>query len=210
MSPRHRLSLRLLDHAVRVMPASRRAWAAAMRAELHHIPGPWAAAGFALGCVRASYTQRIADMMTFARLARWTLAGLALAWAGFCALAAGLLSMIKASPGLEAADLGSDPGTGATLAYVQAYPAWELAVIALLAVVLAAGAVQLARRRPLALGLLVLGVGVATALAFLDLRLPDPGADRPLGSVASLILPLLGLIPAWWLSRRAPDLTAAR
>lgn len=205
----HRLALRLLDHAARVMPPSRRAWAQAMRAELHHIDGPWAAAGFALGCVHASYSQRIADMMTLVRLARWTLAGLTLAWAGFCALAAGLLGAVKASPGVQAADLGSDPGTGATLAYIQAYPAWELAVIGLMAAVLAVGAVQLARRRPLALGLLVLGVGVATGLALLDLRLADPGGDRPLGSVASLILPLLGLIPAWWLSRRAPDLTTA-
>ncbi len=149
-------------------------------------------------------------MMTSVRVARWTLAGLALAWAGFCAVAAGLLAAIKASPEVQAADLGTDPGTEATLAYIRAYPAWELAVIGVLAAVLAVGAVQLARRRPVALGLLVLGVGVATALALVDVRLADPGADRPLGPAAGLILPLLGLIPVWWLSRRAPDLTAAR
>jgi hypothetical protein len=56
----------LLDHAVGVMPPAHRAWVHAMRAELDHIPSRPAAAAFALGCVRASYAQRIADMLTLA------------------------------------------------------------------------------------------------------------------------------------------------
>jgi hypothetical protein len=72
------------------------------------------------------------------------------------------------------------------------------------------GAVELVRRRPKALPLLALGVGLATLLALLDLRLADPGADRPLASMVSLALPLICLGPVWWLSRRAPDLQAAK
>jgi hypothetical protein len=202
-----KLAESLLDHAARVMPPAHRGWVRAMRVELEHVPGPLAASAFALGCVRASYAQRIADMLTIARLTRWTLAGLALASAGFGVLAATLLIAIKASPDIKPADLGSDAGTAETLAFIQAYPAWEVGLIGLIAA-LTAGAVQLARRGALALPLLVLGVGLATLRAIIDLRLPDPGADRPLDSVASLLIPLLCLAPVWWLSRRAPDLKA--
>ena len=148
-------------------------------------------------------------MITLARMTRWTLAGFALAWAGFGALAATLLFAIKASPDIKPADLGTDGNTTATLAYIQAYPAWEAGLVALGAALLTVGAVQLARRRPVALPLLALGVALTVALAVFDLRLPDPGADRPMGSAASLLIPLLCLVPVWWLSRRAPDLTTA-
>jgi len=203
------LAQRLFDHAARVMPPAHRLWIRAMRAELEHIPGPLDACLFTLGCVQASYAQRIADMLTIARLTRWTLAGLALASAGFGALAATLLIAIKASPNIQAADLGSDAGTVETLAQVQAYPAWEVGLIALTAVLLTTGAVQLARRAALALPLLVVGVGFATLRAIIDLRLPDPGGERPLTSVVSLLIPLVCLAPVWWLSRRAPDLKTA-
>ena len=204
-----RFAGRLLDHADRIMPRAHRPWVSAMRAELNHIPGPMAAAAFVLGCVWASYAQRIQDMFTITVLTRWTLAGLALAWAVFAAAAAVLLAAIKTRPDITPADLGTDPGTAQTLVFVQAYPAWELAVFGLIAGLIAAGAVQLARRHPMALPLFVLGVGAAIALALQDLRLPDPGADRPMGSVAELLVPLLCLVPVWWLSRRAPDLKTA-
>jgi hypothetical protein len=203
------LTARLLDHAVRVMPPSRVTWARAMRAELDHIEGPLTAAAFALGCVRASYAERIHDMLTIARLTRWTLAVLALAWAGFGALAAVLLIAIKTRADIRPVDLGTDPGVEQTLAFIQSYPAWEVGAIGLTAALLTFGAVQLARRRRLALPLLALSVGLATALALFDLRLSDPGSDRPMDSAAGLLIPLLCLIPVWWLSRRAPDLTLA-
>lgn len=203
------LAGRLLDHAARVMPPARRAWARAMRAELDHIPEPLAAAAFALGCVRASYAQRIEDMLTIAAVTRWTLAGLALAWAGFSVLAAALVIAIKANRDVTAADLGTDAGTAETLAFIQTYPAWEVAVFGLIAALLTAGAVQLARRSRQALLMLAVGVGIATGLALFDLRLSDPGADRPLDSAAGLLIPLLCLVPVWWLSRRAPDLKPA-
>ncbi len=200
---------RLLNHAASVMPPVHRDWVGAMRVELDHIPDPVAALAFALGCVRASYAQRIEDMMTLAALSRWTLAGLALAWAGFSALAAALLVAIKSNSAIKPADLGTDPGTDLTLRFIQSYPAWQIAIVALVSALLAIGAVQLARRRPQAFVVLAAAVGMATFLALLDLRLPDPGADRPMDSVVALLTPLIFLAPVWWLSRRAPDLTPA-
>ncbi|MFL5295156.1 MAG: hypothetical protein ACJ798_02125 [Phenylobacterium sp.] len=181
-----------------------------MRAELDHIPEGFAAVAFALDCIRASYAQRIEDMATMIFLTRWTLAGAALAWAGFSALAATLAIAIKGHPGLKAAELGDDPGTAETLRFIQAYPAWELALVVVAVGLLAGGAIELVRRRSNALPLLVLGVGIATLLALLDLRLADPGADRPLASTIHFAFPLICLVPVWWLSRRAPDLLAAK
>ena len=201
-----RLASGLMEHAAWAMPPAQRPWIRAMRAELHHIPGDLAGAAFALGCVQASYAQRIAMMISLLRMARWTLGGLALAWAAFGVLAAALLGAVKASPGMRAADLGADPGTEETLRFIQAYPDWELGALALAGVVTAAGAVQLVRRRPDAIVLLIFGVGGAIILAILDLRLVDPSANRPLNSTAILLLALIGLIPGWWFSRRAPDL----
>jgi hypothetical protein len=208
--PSRKFAERRLDHAARVMPAKHGLWVRAMRAELDHIPGGFAAAAFALDCIRASYAQRIEDVATIIFLTRWTLGGIALAWAGFNALAAALAIAIKGHPGLKPAELGDDPGTAETLRFIQAYPAWELALVVVVVGLLAGGAVELVRRRSKALPLLALGVGLATLLALLDLRLSDPGADRPLASMVNLALPLICLGPVWWLSRRSPDLQAAK
>jgi len=94
-------------------------------------------------------------------------------------------------------------------ALVQAYPAWQVGLIGLTAVLLTAGAVQLARRSAQALPLLVVGVGLVTLRAIIDLRLPDPGGERPFTSMVSLLIPIVCLAPVWWLSRRAPDLKTA-
>ena len=200
------LAEQLLRHAEQVMPPPRRPWVRAMRAELDHLPDGSPLIGFALGGVWASYAQGIDDVLTFARLSRWTLAGLAAAWAGFLVLAAAMVLLVKSSPRLTPADLGVDAGTDLTLRFIQAYPAWEAGLIAVLAGVMAAGAVDLVRRRPRALTLLGLGVGAALLLALYDLRLPDPGGDRPLQSPMAMLAPLLCLVPIWWLSRRASDL----
>ena len=197
MSP---LADRLLDHAARIMPPRRRDWVQGMRAELAYIPAPLAAAAFALGCVRASYTQRILDMVTFARLTRWTLAAYALVGAGGYVLATALMIGIRAMPQLRPQDLGSDPGTAETLLFFQGYPVWRLAILPLVAVLLAVGAVLLARRRPGALPVIASGVAAATLVAVLD-----RGADWPLAWSSGWLIPLMCLVPVWWLNRRAPD-----
>ena len=56
------LAERLLDHAARVMPAARRDWGLAMRAELTAIASTEDALAFAAGCVWAAYRERISPM----------------------------------------------------------------------------------------------------------------------------------------------------
>jgi hypothetical protein len=194
----------LLDHAARVMPPTRRDWIQAMRAELAYIPAPLTAAVFALGCVRASYSQRMLEMMTLAVLIRWTLAAYALVGAGGYVAAATLMIAIKATPQLTPRDLGSGPGTAATLLFFQGYPLWRLIIFPPVAALLAVGAILLARRKPDALPLLASGVAGATLVAVLDL-----GVDWPLAWSSGWLIPLTCLAPVWWLSRRSPDLRPA-
>lgn len=204
-----RLAERLVDHAARVMPEPRREWARAMRVELSYIPAPLAAAVFALGCVWASYSQRILQMLIFSRLARWGLAIYALVCAAGYLLATALIGMIKATPTLTPQDLGTDPGTAEALAFHQTYPAWQLAAFAVIAAALVAGAVLLVRRKPAAFPLLASGVAAASLIAVLDRGLVG-AADWPLAWSAGWLAPILCLAPAWWLCRRDPDLKSAR
>jgi hypothetical protein len=63
-SVQHRIANRLVRHAARVLPPKREHWANAMAAELAHIPDGSAALQWALGCVLASYSERIKHMTT--------------------------------------------------------------------------------------------------------------------------------------------------
>jgi hypothetical protein len=53
-----RFALRFVRHAAGVLRASRPEWAAALESELEHVPGHNRALLWAVGCVRASYTER--------------------------------------------------------------------------------------------------------------------------------------------------------
>lgn len=201
MSP---LAIRLLDHAVKVMPPARRDWIRAMQAELAYIPDPPVAVLFALGGVWASYGQRALETLTLARLTRWTLAAAALIWAGSYGIATALMVAVKATPGITPQDLGSGPGTAANLRFFQTYPTTQLAVLPVVALLLAAGAVLLVRRRPDALPLLAMALTGGLIVAIADL-----GRDWPLAWSSGWLVPLICLAPVWWLSRRAPDLRTA-
>ena len=205
----HRLAARLIEHAGRIMPPSRRQWAQAMAIELDHIPGGLAALAFALGCAQAGYTQKIVAMNLFAKIIRWTLAAMAAAWAGSLVVLISFTAILKSVPGAIAADPGSHGETVNTLRLIQIYPVWELVLIALITVLLIAGAVQLVRRRGMALTLIAFGVTAATVLRLIDLRLTGYkgiSSDAPMGFFVELLIPLLCLGPVWWLSRQAPDL----
>jgi hypothetical protein len=68
------LAVRLAAHAEKALPRSRADWASAMRNEVHHISGNRAALKWALGCVFASYTERMRTMIASnPRISRWVL-----------------------------------------------------------------------------------------------------------------------------------------
>jgi len=64
---RRRLAERLMRHAAAVMPEERREWAAAMAAEMAALPDEGEALAWALGCVWASYLERIDPMDVFVK-----------------------------------------------------------------------------------------------------------------------------------------------
>jgi hypothetical protein len=69
-----RIAFGLIRHAASVLPPGRDHWAEAMAAELDHIPKSAAALQWALGCVLASYSERMRTM-TIVRppVSRWVL-----------------------------------------------------------------------------------------------------------------------------------------
>jgi hypothetical protein len=73
-SPLRRVIALLATHAQNVAPRHRADWARGMASEIHHIPGDRAAFTWALGCVFASYAERMRTMMgTPPRISRWVL-----------------------------------------------------------------------------------------------------------------------------------------
>lgn len=203
MNPLRALAEHLMGHAAKVMPAARQGWIEAMRAEVHHITDDRSAAAFALGCVQVSYAQGITTMATLVGITRWSLAALALAWAGFLGLASVLIIEAKVTPDLIAAELGREPESVDALQFLLAYPAWEVAVTLIATGLLLAGALQLLRARPEAFALLATAVTLGTFLGLVDLQMADAATQRPMLSPAALLTPLICLIPLWWLRRRA-------
>lgn len=68
------LAVQLVAHAGKVLPRGREEWARAMNHEVQHISGNHAALGWALGCVVASYTERLKAMSgSDVRISRWVL-----------------------------------------------------------------------------------------------------------------------------------------
>jgi hypothetical protein len=69
-----RIACRLIRHAASALPPGRDHWAEAMAAELDHIPKSAAALQWALGCVLASYSERMRTMTTIRPpVSRWVL-----------------------------------------------------------------------------------------------------------------------------------------
>jgi hypothetical protein len=78
MSSRHtfvrQLAVWLAAHAAQVLPLRRADWASAIRNEVHHITGNQAALRWAVGCVFASYFERMRTMIeSTQRISRWVL-----------------------------------------------------------------------------------------------------------------------------------------
>jgi hypothetical protein len=92
-----RIAARLAAHAARILPSGRAEWARAMQSEVEHLPTGAEALRWALGCVVASYTERISHM-TFGtlRVSRWVL-GLEMI---MCFMWLGLMFVALATRGL--------------------------------------------------------------------------------------------------------------
>jgi hypothetical protein len=91
MTIARRFAERLIDHAAAVMPERLSEWAEAMRAEFDTMPEDREALAWAVGCVWASYRERIELMQIFSK-------SLLRAAAGFVALAASIHGLIWWSP----------------------------------------------------------------------------------------------------------------
>jgi hypothetical protein len=63
-----RISSSLAEHAVAVMPAARKDWARAMRAELASLDVGIERMKWSLGCLRAAYSERVRDFAVLDRL----------------------------------------------------------------------------------------------------------------------------------------------
>lgn len=63
-----RISLSIAEHAVAVMPAARREWARAMRAELASLDVGIERIQWSLGCLRAAYSERVRNFAALDRL----------------------------------------------------------------------------------------------------------------------------------------------
>jgi hypothetical protein len=73
-SLRRRLAIVLMHRLERLLPASRREWGKAMRAELDHLPSDRDALAWAIGCLVAGSKERINAMLTGnLKISRWIL-----------------------------------------------------------------------------------------------------------------------------------------
>jgi hypothetical protein len=77
---------RLIDHAAAVMPERRREWAAAMQAEFTALPVGRVRLAWAVGCVWASYCERIQPMDVFVKSLVRAAAALSVVFAFFAVM----------------------------------------------------------------------------------------------------------------------------
>lgn len=161
------LAERLLDHAVKVMPATRRDWGLAMRAELAAIASADDALTFAAGCVRAAYHERISPMRIALLAGRLTVAAVSL----LTAAAHAFMPLYMLAIVMDLKRRGLDGWAGAlrvfrgqtadgAVAGVLSIPAWHIAAMLGLTAAFAAAAWLVIRGafRPL---LIAVGVGAA-------------------------------------------------
>ncbi len=146
-----RIALALMEHAAHVLPSARSKWAEAMRHEIHHIENDREALTWAAGCVLASYVERSRGMSIMN--SGWVRAILV------PAIVCEALSMLFATA-LTVAYRIHDPGSAAFLGaftpgddyrrfipLMDATPWWIHALWVTAAVLFAACAVQLLRKR---------------------------------------------------------------
>jgi hypothetical protein len=104
-----RISFRLAEHAVAVMPAARKEWARAMRAELASLDMGIERLRWTFGCLRAAYSERVRNSAGLDRLAvRILIALLSLNEAHGLIWSAKLAWVYRTNPNWAAHYLGSE------------------------------------------------------------------------------------------------------
>jgi hypothetical protein len=138
-----RISSSLAEHAVTVMPAARREWARAMRAELASLDVGIERIRWSLGCLRAAYSERVRSFTALDRLGmRILIALLSLNEAHVLIWSAKLAWVSRTNPNWAARYLGS-----AGIQVYAAIPTLLIGLSAISAALYAVAAAYLVRHR---------------------------------------------------------------
>lgn len=207
------LAKQLLDHAVKVMPAGRRDWGLAMRAELASIASTDDALAFAAGCVWAAYQERISPMrisLLASRLVVATISLLTAAAHAFMPLYMLAVILDLKRHGLDGWAGGFRLFSGQTadnaIAGVLLIPAWHVAAMLGLAGAFAASAWFVARGDLRRL-LIAVGAGAAIHTAntvALMANWPSPYLVHPAAALLdylALTLLMAATVAFWGLGR---------
>jgi hypothetical protein len=135
--------LGLAEHAVAIMPAARKEWARAMRAELTLLDAGIERLQWSLGCLRAAYSERVRNLAALDRLVvRILIALVSLSEAHALILGAKLAWAARAHPEWAARYLASD-----SIQVYAAVPPILVGLSAISAALYAVAAVFLVRHR---------------------------------------------------------------
>jgi hypothetical protein len=138
-----RISFCLAEHAVTVMPAARKEWARAMRAELASLDVGIERIRWSFGCLRAAYSERVRNFAVLDRLAvRILIALLSLNEAHRLLWSAKLAWIYRTNPNWAARYLGSE-----NLQVYAAIPTLLIGLSAISASLYAVAAAYLVRHR---------------------------------------------------------------
>ena len=138
-----RISFSLAEHAVAVMPAARKEWARAMRAELASLDVGIERMRWSFGCLRAAYSERVRDFAVLDRpAARILIALLSLNEAHGLIWSAKLAWVYRTNPNWAARYLGSE-----SIQVYAAIPTLLIGLSAISAALYAVAAAYLVRHR---------------------------------------------------------------
>jgi len=173
-SLKRRLALRLVRHAVFVLPRGFASWATAMQHEMEYIQPDREALRWAVGCVSTGYLQRIGSFnVVRTRVLRWALAIFIATWTMTAFWAVFLLRLkVTGRPELDAV------------------PAWSLVLDGVAGMFYIAGICCLVRKRASSVWVLLAGTvvhGIACA-SQIEAFLQEYGPDLPTGELLTTCL----------------------
>lgn len=169
-----RIALRLVRHAVFMLPRRSAAWATAMQHEMEYIQPDREALRWAIGCVSTGYLQRFASLDVIqTSVLRWALVVFIASWT-FTAFLAAFLLRLKMTGSTE----------------LDSLPTWSLASDGVAGMFYFAGIYCLVRKKASSVWLLLAGTalnGIACASQILGF-LQKYGPNAPTGELRSTYL----------------------